>query len=186
MNEINVKVTLRNNILLGLMRDNQIRTGAELARITGVRETPICNLLRLKKDAPFNKKGTYRRHCKIIARFFRVTEDYLFPKELYSLEKTEACTTVSISNLMPSLQDSPEIEYLKKNALCLLHSKVKTLDDRTQDVLWKRAEGYTFEQIGQSHGVTTERVRQIEAKGLRRLRARMNGTRELYSEVLNG
>lgn len=186
MNEINVKVTLRNNILLGLMRDNQIRTGAELARITGVGETPICNLLRLKKGAPFNKKGTYRRHCKIIARFFRVTEDYLFPKELYSLEKTEACTTVSISNLMPSLQDSPEIEYLKKNAIESLHNKVKTLDDRTQDVLWKRAEGYTLEQVSKIHNIGRERVRQIEAKGLRRLRTKMRGTEELYSEVLNG
>jgi RNA polymerase primary sigma factor len=57
----------------------------------------------------------------------------------------------------------------------MLEGMIVDLDVREQNILRKRfgydgGDGLTLEEIGQEYGVTRERIRQIEAVALRKLR----------------
>lgn len=70
-----------------------------------------------------------------------------------------------------SLEELIELRSLEKN----VRAALETLDSRSARVLQKRFgigddDDMTLEEVGASFGVTRERIRQIEAKALRRLR----------------
>ena len=67
--------------------------------------------------------------------------------------------------------DAASIQLLKEQ----VHSILDSLSDREREVLEMRfglrdGQGHTLEEVGQFFGVTRERIRQIEAKALRKLR----------------
>lgn len=67
------------------------------------------------------------------------------------------------------LPDDPEL-YWRLNIPAFLNG-LATLTDREQKVLCLRFErGLTYEQAGKHFGVTRERIRQVEAKALRKMR----------------
>lgn len=76
------------------------------------------------------------------------------------------------------LQDSaavnPEDEVMKNALTDQIESVLKTLDERESEILKLRFGFYgkeeTLEDVGKKFGITRERVRQIEAKALRKLR----------------
>lgn len=70
---------------------------------------------------------------------------------------------------------TPEVEDNRFNDVELTHKLIKSLrDERTADIIIRRfginCEPETLDEIGKSHGITRERVRQIEAIGLKQLR----------------
>ncbi|GBD18209.1 RNA polymerase sigma factor SigA [bacterium HR27] len=83
------------------------------------------------------------------------------------------------STLGEFLEDERAIAPLDAAALSLLREQVRallaTLSERERRVLAMRfgledGQTYTLEEVGRAFGVTRERVRQIEAKALRKLR----------------
>lgn len=69
---------------------------------------------------------------------------------------------------------------LDKNVKKVVSALVKTLSERNKDIVLRRfglkaGERETLESIGQSYGVTRERVRQIEDYALKNLRSEVNG-----------
>ncbi len=72
-------------------------------------------------------------------------------------------------------QGTPYRELEDKTVRQMLERMIDTLDAREQNILRQRfgydgGEGKTLEEIGQQYGVTRERIRQIEAVALRKLR----------------
>lgn len=70
---------------------------------------------------------------------------------------------------------SPEEELMHKALARLLEEMIDELPPRTQYVIRQRfglgtGQERTLEDLGREHGVTRERIRQIEAKGLTKLR----------------
>jgi len=70
---------------------------------------------------------------------------------------------------------SPENHVLRQALRTQLEEILSTLSEREEQVLRYRFgleddTEYTLEQVGKKFGVTRERIRQIEAKALRKLR----------------
>lgn len=71
---------------------------------------------------------------------------------------------------------NPEKLYLQKGELDIVNEIISTLSNREADIVRKRFglvgdRSLTLEEIGTEYGLTKERIRQIEAKALRKLRA---------------
>ncbi|MBN1315604.1 MAG: sigma-70 family RNA polymerase sigma factor, partial [Anaerolineales bacterium] len=72
---------------------------------------------------------------------------------------------------IPGPVDAASRQLLKEQ----IHSALVVLNDREREVLEMRfglldGEDHTLEEVGKHFGVTRERIRQIEAKALRKLR----------------
>lgn len=120
-----------------------------------------------------------------IATALQDSADYLFPPEVgIALKGRSAHVTTSVLPMEALTLDSPQVRYLPAPDLYeqvydrdihgRLHDAVGTLADRQQYVIRRHfgldGESQTLAEIGQTLGVTVERVRQIEAKALRKLR----------------
>jgi len=117
------------------------------------------------------------------------SEDYLHTSSLNALvgegEDTE------LFELIPDSEAPPVEELAMKNALSKdLNKALSTLTPREQKVLSLRigiedGEEHTLEEVGHVFGVTRERIRQIEAKALRKLRhpSRSKKLKSYYEEL---
>lgn len=83
--------------------------------------------------------------------------------------------------------DTPHENLLKEMLLNALDETLETLTDREERVLRLRygligGKAHTLEEVGREFGVTRERIRQIEAKAMRKLRhpSRQEKLREFY------
>ncbi|MEZ5767191.1 MAG: sigma-70 family RNA polymerase sigma factor [Paracoccaceae bacterium] len=84
--------------------------------------------------------------------------------------------SAKIADVIPSEEPNPEDAVLANDFRRIVHALVASLRDaRQRDILARRfglndlGEGQTLEEIGQIYGVTRERIRQIEAKALKKL-----------------
>jgi len=170
MDQINVKVSLRNNILLTLMHNNNIFTASELSLKSNVSCSDIGRFINLKEDFPFIKTG-YSKSANKLSEYFQYLPEDLFPKDLYSLKRTKAETSINIKDLscLPSM-DNPHLNYEKKLLIEGLDHALDSIPKREKDIILMRNEGLTLEECAKLYNLTTSRIRQIEAKALRRLR----------------
>ena len=83
---------------------------------------------------------------------------------------------------------TPEDFMIDEALITALNEALETLTDREEKVLRMRyglldGKNYTLEEVGKEFGVTRERIRQIESKALRKLRApaRQNKLKEVYN-----
>lgn len=71
---------------------------------------------------------------------------------------------------------NPEKAYERQDEFNIINEVISTLSSREADIIRKRFgligdKALTLEEIGQEYGLTKERIRQIEAKALRKLRS---------------
>lgn len=117
-----------------------------------------------------------------VAKILEITPDKVLEIEKISQDTTSLETPVGddkdsllgdfISDNKPSPLDLASKQLLKEN----IEEVLKTLSDREAKVLMMRfglgenENAKTLEEVGQEFGVTRERIRQIEAKALRKLK----------------
>jgi RNA polymerase sigma factor (sigma-70 family) len=64
-----------------------------------------------------------------------------------------------------------DIQYIEEHFDNIIGGLLETLTDREQIIMKQRLiDGYTFEAIGRQEGVSRERIRQIEARAIRKLK----------------
>ncbi|NLZ83081.1 MAG: sigma-70 family RNA polymerase sigma factor, partial [Clostridiales bacterium] len=71
--------------------------------------------------------------------------------------------------------DSPKESAIESSLQMEINTQLQTLNEREQKILEMRfglnnTQSHTLEQVGNHYGLTRERIRQIEAKALSKLR----------------
>lgn len=190
-----VESRFRNAVLYELMEG---RTAAEVAKLCGVPDTVFGQLLNLR-ISPFGKRGAYKAECVRVATYFRMLPDQVFPPPLYALQlpdrvlrtyESEEVAPLFAAMQQSRLLDNPEEKHIREDNKRIIESVLDTLPSpRTISILKKRfgLEGddpMTLEELAAEFGVTPERIRQIETKGLRQLRFRDRATalKPVYEE----
>lgn len=78
-----------------------------------------------------------------------------------------------IQNIVDTTVRTPEEALAISSMQMLVRSQLEILDERERDIICRRfgidGDEQTLEEIGQSYGVTRERIRQIEAKAMKKL-----------------
>ena len=152
-------------------------TQAALAEAIGACPNTICNYEN------FNGYATKRRIIDLLEQHLHCPYDYLFPKEYKDavrkklgrkIEKTFDLLELPEHErlALPEVVETRDIEEKRRN----VENALKTLGEREAKILKMRfglepyEEEHTLEEIGREFKVTRERIRSIEAKGLRKLK----------------
>jgi RNA polymerase primary sigma factor len=159
----------------------------ELALEAGfVEEADIEIIRKARQDEapiPLDVRRRWMRAANKVSRIMRASEE---PMSLESPVGTE-----DSSQLGDFIEDQDALEPMDAAAREMLREQVKNalavLSDREREVLELRfglidGKDHTLEEVGQHFNVTRERVRQIEAKALRKLRhpTRSRNLREYF------
>lgn len=131
----------------------------------------ILNSREFGKQIPLDVRRRWLRAANKVSRIMRASEE---PMSLESPVGSEES-----SQLGDFIEDQDALEPMDAAAREMLREQVKNalavLSDREREVLELRfglvdGKDHTLEEVGQHFNVTRERVRQIEAKALRKLR----------------
>jgi RNA polymerase primary sigma factor len=159
----------------------------ELALEAGFMEPGDVEIIRLAQESgtqiPLDVRRRWMRAANKVGRIMRASEE---PMSLESPVGTE-----DSSQLGDFIEDQDALEPMDAAAREMLREQVKNalavLSDREREVLELRfglidGKDHTLEEVGQYFNVTRERVRQIEAKALRKLRhpTRSRNLREYF------
>ena len=192
MKDLLVQSRFRNLQLWDLLAGRSV---AEVCQEINVDQCVFGGLLNLKlspKAFPPRYKRSknparlvYRKAVTSIAAHFKMLPEDLFPDSLYALALPDRVErTYDSVELLPLLAaggekyalpptqfESVQLSELKE----VLNKKLATLPGRESRVLRLRSgledgEEHTLEEVGKIFGVTCNRIRQIEAKAIRRMR----------------
>lgn len=184
MKEYRVKVTVRNNLLLSAIESAGYKSQAEFARDAGLTDTQVTALVSMR-TCPIRNNGQFTEVAQTIMEVLGACPTDLWTNEQLSmrLKNNSAEGELSKAELLPALGmnpidmiefKTPEEYASDEDRTNVVASTLKTLTFREQMVLGKRfginSEEQTLEQVANEMGMTRERIRQIEAKALRKMR----------------
>ena len=188
MKQIRVEARIRNNLLWHRIFDEYKNVSA-FCKHNAYNQAGIGRLLNLK-EYPHGPKG-WRLAARRLCEQFKMLPEDLFPEQLYGVKETKAVVEVSIAEL-PGLRYRgllPEKILYKKEIERTVHEVLEKLKPRESYVLQQRSEGQTYREIGEELELTRERIKQIEARGHRRIREnnamnrKLAGAYEMMQEV---
>lgn len=177
--DYHLTVTVKNNLLLSMMKERGIETVAELSRQTGITQNELGDYLRLLKPAYSARIGDFRLGVKRLCDFFKCLPDHIFPDEHLHTALTTNTSSVEVSmeelKSIPGLVDpNPETVLIRAEVNDVINAALNILTDRQKDIVRMRfgmdGEAHTLAKVAEKYNVRVERVRQIEAKALRSLR----------------
>ena len=180
MSDYNLKVTVRNGRILKAIEEGGYKSQSECARAMGVHPGSLNNIVAMRV-APIAKhtgrlidiaQQLCDHLCKLPEDLW--TEEQLFanlPRNTYTVD-------VSSEDAARLQGDAPALLRRIVSSTCLTQQQQTVIADR---FLANDGEGLTLDETGANHNVTRERIRQIEAKALRKLREGV-----LYAELPEG
>jgi len=112
-----------------------------------------------------------RRAAKRVQQIMRISQEPMSLETPVGTEEDSFLGDFIKDETMPGPDDAASRQLLREQMRTILNS----LNRRERQVLEMRfglkdGQGHTLEEVGQAFGVTRERIRQIEAKALRKLR----------------
>lgn len=174
MKQIRVEARVKNNVLWRFIYDNYGSLAGYCRKHDYSKGTyaTINNLINLNTKPWGRHTGEYSKMAEELAKDFNVIPEVLFPRELYGVRQTTAVVEVSLAAIRgrEEVRLLPESMLYKREIKEAIQEVLKTIPSREAEVIYRRAEGDTLEEIASDYGVTKERIRHIEAQGIRRLR----------------
>jgi len=170
-NEYLVKVTIRNNLILRQMKRLGIKSQMELARLAGLTPTTVGLLIGMKKRPLHALTGEWLDSAFALSAALHMEPEELWTEKQRDMALASNSREVSMSeDAVMQLASGDRLEY-NVIASKLVADALKALSPREQDIIQARFfDGETFEEIGDRQGVGKERIRQLEAKALRKLK----------------
>lgn len=191
MSDYLLKIAVKNNRLVRRMRACGFESGSALARAANVSVKHVSDLMTLR-TASRRADGEWRQRVMDIATALRCEPEDICPvqhwdRALKMREVEIEANAEDIGVLASSLRGSRPSDALELQAAeNTVQALLGLLPLRERDVVERRlgfnGEEETYREIGKTMGVTTERVRQIEAKAIRRLRENV-GARRRYGAL---
>lgn len=180
--EFLVSVRLRNNRLLELQKETGLGP-RELAGKVGISYAALLDLISLRL-APRNKKGEWRKPVRRLCDYFSVLPEDLFPEAVQQVKNAHLERPMGIGQIQQLMHSdptmlpapTPDIAAEASELARAVESALATLTPREEDVVRRRmgltdsGRSETYREIGESYGLSVERVRQIEGKALRKMR----------------
>jgi RNA polymerase sigma factor (sigma-70 family) len=176
--DYNVTVKVRNARILNALAKVDEKAGGKLAKKLGVPYAQMLDLINLKIE-PVDKHGDWLPSVIKLAELTNTMPVELFSDaQYYPLDVNVAQFEMGQEEVMQLLNSthapdpSEAIEY--KEMQQGIEDVLDSLTPREAEVLRMRfgidGREHTMEEVGQVYGVSRERVRQLEAKALRKLR----------------
>lgn len=141
----------------------------------------LVHIIRLESmtDSPVRQNYQFRTAAKTLAKFYERDPHWLFaeafvrvtPKPFEEIELDEG----QFAELVGA-QETPEDTYARKELLELAFQAVNAAQSR---VILQREQGWKLDEIGAQYGLSKERIRQIDARGLERMRAALEKAESL-------
>jgi|ETNvirnome_2_300_1030623.scaffolds.fasta_scaffold02978_3 RNA polymerase sigma factor (sigma-70 family) len=177
---LRIEARVRNNILWHAIFDNY-ESVADFCRkhkrikLTG---SIVGSLLNLAFHPLKKNSKEYKDICIKISKAVKIIPEDLFPIELYGKKETKTVIETSFTDMIESGVDIKQIEAPDSTVDSAMddemkeevHRALKTIDPRSSKILMMRMEGETLKDIANIYKISSDRVRQIEAKGLMMLR----------------
>ena len=174
MSDYRVTIKVRNNRILKAIKDIGGEPGQKWCEANGLVYTQINSLINLT-ESPLLKTGLLSTPAeKLCDAVGKLPEELWTNDQIRPLEKnfTELdMTQDQVMALLPLSETSYIQDFDKKDLEKVMAAALSTLDRKEQKILNLRfKEGLFLEEIAEKYDITRERVRQIEAKALRKLR----------------
>lgn len=182
MKEFRLKVSVRNNLLLSAIEAQGYFSVAEFERACELGSGSINNLVAMR-EAPILQSGEFSLKAKLVMEVLGAAPTDLWTEQQLTIKlKTNSGERAIDANLVQHLLEeknrndylpSPEDLLLAAETSAIVNEVLGTLNPREKEVLHERfSNDSTLDEVGKIHGVHKERVRQIEAKALRKLRGK--------------
>ena len=193
-----VRIAVRNNLLLraiekaGFVGHGQLTAFAKSA---GVSHVSLGNLVGLR-DSPINLKGSFTPLANSVMEALGAAPSDLWTDAQLTMrlkrngrdvEVSEyLLSTLRLENIEALTLPDPFTETSKKEGVELVHEVLDTVSLRERKVMSMRfgigCEEHTLDEISIAFGLTRERVRQIEARAIRRMKSNVYGA---YQKLLH-
>jgi|14BtaG_2_1085337.scaffolds.fasta_scaffold53636_1 hypothetical protein len=174
MKDYKVELKIKNGYLSSMMDSHDIKNVAELSRLTGIHQTPLGEILNLKKSA-YNANGALRKHVARLCDYFLCEVYDIFPPDHINepLRQSKFDAYVNRDQIHQIEQAARDPYLLVSESELSFDDMVNSdkLTDRQKKILKMRfVDDLTLEQIGAKFNLSKERIRSIEAKAVRQLR----------------
>jgi RNA polymerase sigma factor (sigma-70 family) len=198
VSDYRIRITVRNARLLRAIEAAGHQPGHHFAMAAGISYgghlLPYLNLTR----SPLNREGLLRECAWALCDFLGASPSDLWSDEqLHPLQKNHANVDMDFGQLGALMHfhghaiDPVQVASKDQAKRLLLHS-LETLTPKESKVVYARFfEDWTLEELADHFNLTRERIRQVEQKALRKLRAEfrcspdLKGTADIIGGVVN-
>jgi RNA polymerase sigma factor (sigma-70 family) len=160
---------------------------ADFCRAAGLPKTSLTEIIAMRRP-PINQSGEFSEHAKALMDELCVAPTDLWTSEQLTLKlkRNSAQRDVSSEGMRAALgmhaeellelmkPDDPDEAVLKHETVSVVEKQLESITPREALVLRMHfgigCEEHTLDEIGEKFDVTRERIRQIEAKALRKLK----------------
>ena len=165
MSDYRIKISISNGRILRLMDEVGIETQVELARRAGLGVGDVNAIIKMRR-MPKRHNGDWSDAARRIATILGVTPEEMFTDTQANGVLEQNSFEADLSEAQMGSLCGPDVatQLEHKDTVARL---MEALPDRYRRVITARMEGATLEEVGEEMGVNRERIRQIEAKGIR-------------------